>query len=87
MIFGIDNALSKSIDKAHHAILESMEIVINTNTNFLIINDIQAKIVIYSYDTNLKTLYTSKYVYIELLTELPYIMPSFLNKCLQYMVI
>jgi len=57
-------ALPKSIDEVHE-VLESMEIVTNRNTKFLLINDRQEKIIIFSCDTNLKTLCTSKYIYID----------------------
>ena len=55
-------ALPKSIDDVHE-VLESMEIVTNRNTNFLLINDRQEKIIIFSCDTNLITLCKSKYIY------------------------
>lgn len=51
--------LPKSIDEVHE-VLESMEIVTNKNENVLFINDSQENIIIFSCDTNLKTLCTSK---------------------------
>ncbi|CAI6348136.1 unnamed protein product [Macrosiphum euphorbiae] len=57
-------ALPKSINEVHK-VLEGMEIVTNRNTNFLLINDIHEKIIIFSCDKNLKTLCTSKYIYVD----------------------
>jgi len=78
------SSLPKSINEVHE-VLESMETVTNRNTIFLLINDRQEKIIIFSCDTNLKTLCTSIYTY--MLTELSHTVPSFLNKYLQYLVI
>lgn len=75
--------LPKSIDEVHY-VLESMKIIPNKNANDLLINDRQVKIIIFSCDTDLKTLCTSKYIY--MLTELSHTVLSFLNRCLQYMV-
>lgn len=57
-------ALPKSIDEVHE-VLGSMEILTNRNTNFLIVNDRQEKIIIFSCDTNLKTFCASKYIYVD----------------------
>jgi len=45
--------------EVHEVILESSEIFTNKNTIVLLINDKLEKIIIFSYDANLKTIYTS----------------------------
>lgn len=71
--------------EVHEVVLESLEIVTNKKTIVLLINDRLEKIIIFSNDANLKTIYTSNiHMYVCKMTELFHAELSFLNRCLQY---